>query len=106
MLLDIIRPYISPTKTEKNARLKLGIPLPHVQLLFQNQSTISHAHIQGMSMQDCFNIFSSKNEWLGFFDIDEFLVPNNGPSSTLPENLLYKDILKQHIEKSIHFSRC
>ena len=101
---DIIRPYISPTKTEKNARLELGIPLPHVKIMFQNQSAVSHAHRQGMSMQDCFNRFSSENEWLGFFDVDEFFVPNNLLVPTMPEENLYKGIIKQVIEKSDYFS--
>src|SRR3989338_10445295 len=80
------------------------IPLPHVHILFQNQSAISHAHRQGMSMQDCFNRFSSKNEWLGFFDVDEFFVPNNLLVPTMQEENLYKGIIKQVIEKSDNFS--
>lgn len=55
--LDVLEPYI-----ENNLITLVDWPKEHSQI---------EAYI------DCINKYSSETEWLGFIDIDEFVVPNN-----------------------------
>lgn len=66
--LDIIKPYIDENKVT----------------LIQWEKN----QAQMEAYQDCINRFKDKTNWLGFIDIDEFIVPKNG--------VTIKDFLKQN----------
>lgn len=54
--LDILTPYI-----EENIVTLIDWPIPHSQRL---------------AYQDCMDKFSAETQWIGFIDLDEYVVPN------------------------------
>ena len=48
--------------------------------ILDNKLKVNHHHAQPMAMAHCLNHLGKKCKWLGFFDLDEYLIPKNDTS--------------------------